>query len=43
MVVMFSEFPIIRQFGGLMAFTVFVTGVAAVFIIPAALKISARR
>ncbi|HPS57875.1 MAG TPA: efflux RND transporter permease subunit [Spirochaetota bacterium] len=42
MVLMFSEFPIIKQFGGLMAFTVGITGLAAVFIIPAALKIAAR-
>ncbi len=41
MVLMFSEFPIIKQFGGLMAFTVGVTGLAAIFIIPAALKITA--
>jgi len=41
MVVLFSEFPIIKQFGGLMAFTVGITGLAAVFIIPAALKVAA--
>ena len=40
MVLMFSNFPIIKQFGGLMAFTVGVTGLAAILIIPAAMKIS---
>lgn len=42
MVLMFSKFPIIKQFGGLMAFTVGITGLAAILIIPAAVKITAR-
>jgi predicted RND superfamily exporter protein len=42
MVLMFSKFPIIKQFGGLMAFTVGITGLAAILIIPAAVKIAAR-
>jgi hypothetical protein len=40
MVLLFSEFPIIKQFGGLMAFTVGTTGLAAILVIPAVLKIS---
>jgi predicted RND superfamily exporter protein len=43
MVLLFSEFPIIKQFGGLMAFTVGITGLAAILIIPAALKISEKK
>jgi len=42
LVLMFSKFPIIQQFGGLIAFTVASTGFAAIIIIPAALKISGR-
>jgi len=42
LVLMFSKFPIIQQFGGLIAFTVAVTGLAAIILIPAALKISYR-
>lgn len=42
MVLLFSEFPIIKQFGGLMAFTVGITGLAAILIIPAALNLSGR-
>jgi predicted RND superfamily exporter protein len=39
MVLMFSNFPVIRQCGGLIAFTVTVTGIGAIIIIPAALKL----
>ncbi len=42
LVLLFSKFPIIQQFGGLIAFTVAATGFAAIIIIPAALKISGR-
>lgn len=42
LVLMFSNFPIIKQFGGLIAFTVAATGFAAIIIIPAALKVSWR-
>ena len=42
LVLFFSKFPIIRQFGGLIAFTVCVTGLAAIVIIPAALKVAWR-
>lgn len=38
-ILLFSEFPIIRQYGGLIAFTVFVTGFAAIIILPAALRV----
>jgi hypothetical protein len=42
LVLMFSRFPILQQFGGLIAFTVASTGFAAIIIIPAAIKVSGR-
>ncbi|HON77933.1 MAG TPA: MMPL family transporter [Spirochaetota bacterium] len=38
LVLMFSQFPIIQQCGGLIAFTVCTTGIGAIIMIPAALK-----
>ena len=40
MVLLFSRFPIIQQCGGLIAFTVFITGVGAIIMIPAAFRIT---
>lgn len=37
-VLLFSQFPIIQQCGGLIAFTVCTTGIGAIIMIPAALK-----
>jgi predicted RND superfamily exporter protein len=38
-VLLFSQFPIIQQCGGLIAFTVCTTGIGAIIMIPAALKL----
>lgn len=43
MVLLFSRFPIIQQCGGLIAFTVFITGVGAIVMIPAAFRITGYR
>ncbi|HPF07331.1 MAG TPA: MMPL family transporter [Spirochaetota bacterium] len=39
LVLLFSEFPVIAQCGGLIAFTVTVTGFAAIIVIPAAMRV----